>query len=218
MYPIVYSAPLLGERNRLTVFFRILLAIPWFIVISLWSIALFFTVVFAWFALVFTGRYPEGLYNFNRSFLVFSARTNGWLWLLADEFPPFNGTDDPNYPIRVLVEDPKPEYSRMKVLFRIIVGIPVMVMMYVMNLITQVVGFISWFAILFTGKLPEGLYKPLRASIALAAKGSGYFLLLTEDWPSFWVDQEDEMPADSGALAPDYPQAPPPPPPAPGVS
>ena len=46
------------QRNRLTVFFRILLAIPHFVVVALWAIVAFFAVVVAWFVGVFTGRVP----------------------------------------------------------------------------------------------------------------------------------------------------------------
>ena len=42
----------------------------------------------AWFAIVFTGKYPEGLYNFNAGYLRMSGRVNGFEYLLSDEWPP----------------------------------------------------------------------------------------------------------------------------------
>ena len=50
------------QRNRLTVFFRLLLAIPHFIWITLWSIAMVFVAVINWIAVVVAGRLPEGLH------------------------------------------------------------------------------------------------------------------------------------------------------------
>ena len=59
------------------------------------AIAAEIAAVIAWFAIVFTGRYPEGLYNFNAGFLRMATRVNGFYYLLTDEYPPFNGDEDP---------------------------------------------------------------------------------------------------------------------------
>jgi Domain of unknown function (DUF4389) len=126
MYPISYALDYEGEdRNRLTTFFRGIVVIPWHIVASLFSFAAFIAAFIAWFALVFTGRYPEGLYGFNAKAVRMIARVYGFYFLTTDEYPPFNGDPDDSYPVRVGVAEPKPEYSRMKTLFRLIVGIPV---------------------------------------------------------------------------------------------
>ncbi len=102
MYPVAFSAIYEGEgRNRLTVFFRLIVAIPWLIVASLWGIAAFLAVIVAWFALLFTARYPEGLYNFVAGYVRFSNRVNGFTYLLTDEWPPFDGDEDYDYPVRV---------------------------------------------------------------------------------------------------------------------
>src|SRR3954470_21809055 len=154
MYPIAFSAAYQGEnRNRLTAFFRLIVAIPWFVVLTLYAIVVFFTVIGAWFALVFTGRYPEGLYNFNAGFLRMSARVSGFYTLLTDEYPSFGTGEDPDYPVRLLIAPPKEEYSRTKALFRIFLLIPVQILSYAMGLLLQVVGFVAWVVILFTGEL-----------------------------------------------------------------
>ena len=64
MYPVTYEADYLKERNRLTTFFRWIVAIPWLIVGLFYGIAAFVVVVIAWFALLILGRYPDGMYNF----------------------------------------------------------------------------------------------------------------------------------------------------------
>ena len=92
------------RRSRLTVFFRLLLAIPHLIWLYLWSIPVAFAVLIAWFAALFTGRVPEGLHNFNAAFLRYSTRVTGYLFLLADPWPPFT-TSQP-YPIDVRVDPP----------------------------------------------------------------------------------------------------------------
>ena len=195
MHPIAYSAVYQGEdRSRLKTFFRLIIAIPWFIVLVLYGIAAYVATVIAWFALLITGRYPQGLYDFNAGFLRMSTRVSGFYILLTDEFPSFGGGEDPDYPIRTLVEPPKEHYSRAKVLFRIILMIPVYILQYVMQLLLQVLSVIAWLVIVITGKLPVGLYRPLRIASAYSTKATGYFMLLTEDFPPFWQDEEEEAP------------------------
>jgi hypothetical protein len=196
MYPISYEADAVLEgRSRLKTFFRGLLVIPWHIVVTLYSIAATVAVVIAWFAIVFTGRYPEGLYNFNAGFLRMATRVNGFYYLLNDEWPPFGGEEAPGYPVRVGVPPPLDKYSRLKTGFRLIVGIPVMILAWIWSIILAVVAIIAWFAILFTARLPQGLFEPMRNASAYLARASGYFLLLTEDWPPFSYEETGGAPA-----------------------
>ena len=196
MYPVSYEADHAAEgRNRLTTFFRYIVAIPWQIVMALYGLVANFATFFAWLALVFTGRYPEGLYNFNAGYLRMATRTNGFSYLLTDEYPPFNGEDDPGYPIRVGVPPPLDQYSRMKALFRYIIGIPVMLLAIVHAVILMVCTLVSWFTILFTGKQSEGLFKPMRNAGAYLTRTGAYFLLLTEDWPPFSLEEGAVAPA-----------------------
>ena len=195
MYPIAFSAAYQGEdRNRLTAFFRLLVAIPWLIVLVFYGIAAFVSTFIAWFALLITGHYPQGLYNFNAGFIRMSSRVSGFFQLLTDEYPSFGGGEDPDYPIRTLIEPPKATYSRLKVLFRLVLLIPVYVLHYVMQIILQVCGFVAWLVIIFTGKFPIGLYRPMRIASAYTVKGTAFYMLLTEDFPPFWQDEEEEAP------------------------
>jgi len=152
-------------------------------------------VVIAWFALLFTGRYPDGLYNFVAGYLRMSGRVNGFSYLLTDEYPPFGGEDDPGFPIRVGVPEPLDSYSRMKVLFRYIIGIPVMLLAFVHGVILMVCTLISWFTIVFTGKQSEGMFNPMRAAAAYLTRASAYFLLMTEDYPPFSLEEGAAAPA-----------------------
>jgi hypothetical protein len=196
MYPISYGAdPALEGRNRLTSFFRYIVAIPWLIVASVYGIIAEIAAIIAWFAIVFTGRYPEGIYNFNAGYLRMYSRTFSFSHLISDEWPPFGGSEAPEYPVRIGVAPPLDRYSRLKTGFRLIIGIPVMLLAIVQSLILYVCAIIAWFAILFTGKLPEGLFNPMRSALAYLTRGTGYFLLLTEDYPPFSYEQGASAPA-----------------------
>lgn len=207
MYPVTYEADYPGEgRNRLTTFFRSIVVIPWMIVAALYGFVASFAIFFAWFALVFTGRYPEGLYNFVAGYIRMITRVNGFYYLATDEWPPFNGEDNPSYPLRVGIPPPKPEYSRLKAGFRLIIGIPVLLLAYVQSLIALVIAIIGWFAILFTGTMSEGLFKPLRSALAYNARATAYFGLLTEDYPLFSLEESSvgsQPPESSQPLPPD---------------
>jgi hypothetical protein len=193
MYPVSYAAdPAIEGRNRLSTFFRYFAVIPWSIVLTIWAIGVLFTIVVAWFALVFTGRYPRGLYDFHAKYSRLGARINGFTFLATDEWPPFHGNPDDSYPIRLGIPEPLPKYNRAKAAFRLIVGIPVILLSYVQNLISSVVSFIAWFTIVFTGKVPEGLFDALRMALAYQARAGAYFLLITEDYPPFSFDPNVE--------------------------
>jgi hypothetical protein len=196
MYPISYQAdPALEGRNRLTTFFRYIVSIPWQIVMSVYGFVAEIAAIIAWFAIVFTGKYPEGLYNFNAGYLRMSARTNSFMYLLTDEFPPFGGEDATEYPVRIGVPAPLGAYDRLKTGLRLIIGIPVMLLAIVQGLILYVVSIVAWFAILFTGKLGEGLFNPMRSAMAYLTRTSGYFLLITEDYPPFSFEEGGTAPA-----------------------
>ena len=79
-----------GPRRRLSVGFRLILIIPQLIVVGLLTIAWWVTSFVAWLAILFTGNYPEGLYEFGVGVLRWFIRVEAYLLLLVDEYPPFS--------------------------------------------------------------------------------------------------------------------------------
>lgn len=191
MYPISFKAdiPLTG-RDRLSVLFRWLLAIPIWVVASMFYLTGAFAAIYAWFMIIFTGQYPIGVYSFVGQALRITARANAYLFLAVDRYPPFSGEDDPAYPIRIEIAPPPESYDRLKTGFRFVVGIPVLAINYLWGIILWVVSMIAWLAIVFTGKVPEGLVKPIYDGLAYSARAGGYFLLLTQDWPPYSASVE----------------------------
>ena len=76
-------------RNRLTIFFRILMVIPHIIVLYVIFIAAFFVYLIGFFAVLFTGKWPTGLQNFVVGLLRWNTRLSAYMFLLTDKFPPF---------------------------------------------------------------------------------------------------------------------------------
>ncbi|MGH2982398.1 MAG: DUF4389 domain-containing protein [Solirubrobacterales bacterium] len=183
MYPVSYEADYARERDRLTTFFRIILAIPWLIVASIYAIAAFVTVVISWFALLITGRYPQGLYNFNSGVLRYIVRANAWVYLQTDQFPPFGLSPDPTYPVRVQVAPRDEQQSRLKVLFRIILVIPLHVLSLGINYLHLGAGFVAWMTIVFRGYQPAGVHNALMFTNAWNARVLAYLMLLRDEYP-----------------------------------
>ena len=196
MYPVRYIADYVRERNRWTTFFRLLLVIPWYIVASVYIFCAFVVAFIAWFAIVFAGRYPEGLYNFNAGVLRFLGRFMGFTFLQTDAWPSFGFAHDPGYPIRVEIDPPPERYSRWKAFFRLILGIPVMFMLYLLSYLYQLGSVVAWFHIVFMGRSSGGIHNVLTVGVAYQLRANSYFLLLTETLPPV----SDQAPA--GNLGP----------------
>jgi hypothetical protein len=79
-----------GPRDRVSVAFRLILAIPHFIVLAFVMLAWCITTIVAWFLILFTGEYPAGLYEFGVGSLRWLIRLQAYLLLLVDDYPPFS--------------------------------------------------------------------------------------------------------------------------------
>ena len=183
MYPITYEADYARERNRLTTFFRIILAIPWLIVGYIYQIAASVTVLIAWFALVILGRYPQWAHDFNSGVLRYLTRYYAWVYLQTDEFPPFGIGPDPTYPVRLQVAQRAEKQSRLKALFRIFLILPLIVVQYAINFIHLGAAFVAWLTIVFRGYQPAGVHNALAFANAWHARAWGYILLLRDEYP-----------------------------------
>ncbi len=213
MYPVEYEVDFNARPNRGTTFFRIILAIPWLIVATVYAIAFAFTHFFAWVAIIVMGRYPAWLFNFNSGVIRFFVRTNAWVYLQSDEWPPFGIADDPNYPIRVKIAPAAERQSRLKALFRLVLALPMLIVLYAVNYMHMWLGVIAWVTIVFRGYLPEGVNTALTFANGFYARLYGYVAFLTDDYPPIGI----EAAKPSLAAAPPAPPEPPAAPPAPAA-
>ena len=190
MYPIDYEADFNPTPNRWTTFFRLLLAIPWFIVALFWGIVFTFTHLIAWVAIIILGRYPQWLYDFNAGVVRFGVRVSAWIYLQTDVWPPFNLSDDPSYPIRVNIAPRAERQSRLKALFRWILALPVLlVLSYGTSYIQLSAAFVAWLTIVFRGYMPEGVHNMLTFVNAFHARVFGYLAFLTDDYPPIGIER-----------------------------
>lgn len=194
MYPIRFEADYIREPDRLSTFFRLIAVIPWMIVAIVYSVALTVMAIIAWFALLIVGRYPEGLYGFNSGVLRFSTRVNAFAYLQTDQWPSFGIGEEPDYSVRLAIAPRAEKQSRLKVLFRIILAIPLIIVTYPISFLLQGASVLAWLTIVFRGYMPEGLHYILAFANAWNARVSGYLLLLTDAYPPVGEDPVKQSP------------------------
>src|SRR6202158_3745649 len=112
------------HRSRLTVFFRLLLAIPHFFWLGLFTVGAVFIAFLNWFATLFMGRSPKGLHDFLAGYVRYATQFFAYLFLAANPYPPFYfGTAVGPYPIDVEI-DPPARQNRWVTGFRLLLVIP----------------------------------------------------------------------------------------------
>jgi Domain of unknown function (DUF4389) len=170
------------KRNRLTVFFRLLLAVPQIVVLAIWGIAVYLAVIVAWFAALFTGRVPGGLHEFIARYLRASTHLNAYILLLADPWPPFGGAPG-SYPVDLRV-DPAAPQSRVTVFFRALLTIPAYLLTYVFGIVNRVIAIIGWFYCLAMGEMNRGMRDLSAWMLRYEVQTLAYGMLLTGRYPS----------------------------------
>ena len=110
----------------------------------------------SWFAVVFRGEEPRGLWDFITYYMRWWVRVAAYAALLRDDYPPFG--DEP-YPTTYEVTYPAGGRHRLSVGLRLIYVIPHIVVLIFVNIAWTVTTIIAWFAILFTRAYPAGLYR-----------------------------------------------------------
>jgi Domain of unknown function (DUF4389) len=200
------------------------LAIPHFIVLAFLWLAFLVLSVVAFFAILFTGRYPRGIFDFNVGVMRWTWRVGFYSYsaLGTDRYPPFRLADDPEYPAGLDVAYPQ-SLSRGLVLVKWwLLAIPHYIVIGIFaggawatwtgkggtvaslgdgGLIGLLVLFVG-VALLFTGRYPQALYEFILGMNRWVARVVAYAALMTDDYPPFRLDMGgDEPPAEPEAEA-----------------
>jgi hypothetical protein len=204
---VTFEADFVETRSRASTFFRWLLIIPLVIWAWLWGIVVEIVVLIAWFALLFTGRYPEGLYNFVAGYLRFLGRAMGYSYLMTDTYAPFGGGPDPQYPVRVEVAPPLDSYGRWRVFLRLPILVLALAVFYIAYVFTLVAfGVISgapwvqWITIVNDGRARASLQRLTWMYVAVELRILSYVFLIAQDFPPFFSEwSKTAVPASTGA-------------------
>ena len=175
---LAFAGP--ARQRRVTVLFRLLLAIPHFIVLYALTFAAELVAVIGWFAALFTGRLPAGLADFLTGWLRWSARVYAYAGLLTDQYPPFALADE-GYPVRVSAAPGR--LNRLAVLFRFILVIPASFLLGLLFYGIGISSLVIWLIVLITGTMPGPLYQAIAAVIRYGTRFYGYFFLMSGTYP-----------------------------------
>ncbi len=192
-----------------------LLAIPHYVVLAFLWVAFVVLTVVAFFAILFTGRYPRGIFDFNLGVLRWTWRVAYYSYsaLGTDRYPPFSLGPEPDYPARLDVAYPA-ALGRGLVLVKWLLAFPHLLIVGVFlgggafrfglfdhwNAATGVglIGLLVLFAgvaLLFTTRYPRGIFDLVMGLNRWVLRVAAYVLLMTDEYPPFRLDTGGEEPA-----------------------
>jgi Domain of unknown function (DUF4389) len=231
-YPVRLEGRLDPDLSRWLWVVKWLLAIPHYIVLFFLWIAFVVLTIVAFFAILFTGRYPRGIFDFNLGVLRWTWRVSYYSYgaLGTDRYPPFTLDEARDYPATLDVAYPE-RLSRGLVLVKWwLLAIPQYILVgiflggagsaaaraqdwggwhfwYGGGLIWALVLFVG-LALVFMGEYPRGLFALVLGLDRWVARVVAYAGLMTDAYPPFRLDQGGDDPAGASALALDVPPAP----------
>jgi hypothetical protein len=144
--------------------------------------AAYFLAIVSWFTIVLTGTHIVGIRQFTTFFMRWRVRAIAYLMLLEDAYPPFG---DGPYPAAIDIVDPVGPRDRVTVFFRLILAIPHFIVLVFVLFAWCVTTIVAWFAIVFTGTYPLGLYEFGVGSLRWLMRLQAYLLLLVDEYPPF---------------------------------
>jgi Domain of unknown function (DUF4389) len=192
------------KRNRFTVFFRLILAIPHFIWVFLWTVGIFFVVVVNWFVTLISGRPAATLHGWTSAYVRYTTHLNAYLYLVANPYPAFVG-EEGEYPVDLRLPPVGPQ-SRWKTFFRLFLALPALLLATALGggggftfgsrsgrsrysgaggrgALSATCAVLGWFAVLVRGQMPKGLRDASAYGIGYGAQAAAYLLLVTDRYP-----------------------------------
>ena len=176
---VAFAGP--APQSRLTVAFRIFMAIPQLIVLWLLGVAAIVITIIGWFGALFTGRLPVFAADFLTGYLRWLSRVYAYNYLLTDVYPPFT-LDDADYPVRLAVTPGR--LNRLAVLFRFFLLIPCWIVQAVVSYgALTIFMFVTWLIVLVTGQMPDAIHQALAAVLRYQVRTLGFAVMLTSAYP-----------------------------------
>jgi Domain of unknown function (DUF4389) len=206
-YPVHVDAERQDRYHRFMPLIKWFLAIPHYFVLVFLFIGVIFAKFIAFFAVLFTRRYPRGLFDYVVGVFRWSWRVQSYVQLLRDEYPPFSLEDDPNYPAHLDIAYPEDGIDRWRPLVQWILAIPFLIVVSLLSMISRAATFIGLFVILFTEELPEILFRLILVPQRWSVRGGAYIMFMTDRYPPFDFDELAESTDHAARPAPPAPES-----------
>jgi hypothetical protein len=182
------------SRYRLTVFFRLFLAIPHYLWALLIGSVVGVCVFVNWFILLIKGRTPDGLHSFFAGYIRYLTHLEAYFLLAANPFPAFYLIGESAYPVDLEIDPPRPQ-SRWKTFFRLFLAIPAMLVAgtllfggarggsYFSGGLAFGIAFLAWWVAMVRSRVPRGMRDLLVYCLGYAAQLTAYLFLVTDRYP-----------------------------------
>ncbi|KAA0234988.1 MAG: hypothetical protein JJLCMIEE_01267 [Acidimicrobiales bacterium] len=192
---------------------KLLAAIPHLIVLYFLHIVAGLVAWIGYWVTLFAGRLPNSFQDLIGGVVRWSVRVQAWVAQLVDDYPPFrlSGGD---FPVDFVNEDGTDERHRVLgllgiILLKPLLLLPHMVVLFFVSVAALVMGWIGYWAVLFTGRFPESLFRLLEGTIRWSARLTAWHFGLTDHYPPFALDNPPpNTPGDTGSSGGGTPEAP----------
>ena len=179
VFTIDYTEP----RSRVTNLFRAILYVPHYVIEYAWRALVQVVAVVQWFIILFTGKRNEAIWNLQRDYLAYAARTYSYYGLMFDKWP--NIGPEPKGEPTQFSFDYQAEANRLTNFFRFIWLIPTLIVAIFVLTVAFVFTVLSWFAIIVTGRQPRALFGFLSKTHAFMVHLTACGLLMSDVRPKF---------------------------------
>ncbi len=196
-YPMSFDVRYPERMSRVSTFFRLFLLVPVALILWLLQYFIWFGVAFGWMAVFWRRKYPVWLFRGLAGSLDYTARAWCYGALLTDRFPSLSREASP---VSLDFDDPPSGYlSRWRVLFwKSILLLPHYIVLQFLAMAVFVVTVLAWFAILFTGNYPRGMFQFSAGVARWYYRTVGYLASFNDRFPPFAL-AADAGPASNAA-------------------
>ena len=184
-YPVRFDVEYPERLSRWKIFVKWIFAIPHLIIVYLLQIVNSVMVFIAFFAILFTKKWPRGMFDFSLQIHRWTANVFAYAFLLLrDEYPPFTG-EAGAYPLTLDVEY-REDLSRWMIFVKWLLVLPHLIILTFLAIAAYFVVLIALFAILFTGRYPRGMFDFVVGTYRWLTRVSAYSTwLMTDRYPPF---------------------------------
>jgi hypothetical protein len=192
-YPAVFTVDHPDRITNWKPLVQWILAIPHYVVLYALGVVSEVVAIISWFAILFTGKLPEGLAGIQHLYIRYSNRTYAYAAFFREEYPPFTfdttAPDPGDHPgVRTEFTPQYEDRNRLTVAFRFILVIPHAIVLAVLALVAYICVIIGVFVVLFTGQWSAGLRDFVVGVFRWGTRVNAYILLLTDEYPPFSLD------------------------------
>jgi hypothetical protein len=166
-----------------------LILIPHYLCLIVLGIGAAFVALIAFFATLFTAKYPEGMWNYMVGVHRWALRVMAYHMLITDKYPPFTLEETEDDTIQLQAEYPE-RVSRWRPFFAWLIVIPYAIVASIIVWVASICSFFAFFTIIFTKKIPNGLFGVIRNGLTWNIRAGFYSYWMSTEYPPFEWDED----------------------------